>query len=91
MDGPDELEWEEWDRSKLSFYDHMIAGSIAGLAEHCTIFPMDTIKTNMQCDKCGSSSPFQVFTCAERIVRREGILRLWKGVSAMFAGCLPGN
>jgi hypothetical protein len=30
----DDLEWEEWDPSKISFVNHMIAGSCAGLSEH---------------------------------------------------------
>ena len=86
----EEDDWEEWDPSKISFLNHMVAGSMAGLAEHITIFPIDTIKTHIQCEKCGSISPFQTWACAEKIVRREGMFRLWRGVSAMFAGCVPG-
>lgn len=84
-------DWEEWDENKLSFTDHMLAGSIAGLAEHICMFPVDTIKTNMQCEKCGSTSPFQTLTCAQRIIRSEGIFRLWRGVTAMFIGCIPAH
>ena len=84
-------DWEEWDPAKISFVNHMIAGSFAGLAEHVSIFPIDTVKTHIQCEKCGSSSPFQTWMCAERIVKREGLFRLWRGVSSMFAGCIPGT
>ena len=87
----DDLDWEEWDPSRISFVHHMIAGSVAGLSEHVTIFPIDTIKTNIQCEKCGSMSPFQTWNCAERIVRKDGPLRLWRGVSTMFAGCVPAH
>lgn len=86
----DELEWEEWDPSQLSFAQHMIAGSCAGLAEHVSMFPIDTVKTHVQCERCGSVSPMQTWNCAARIVSNEGIFRLWRGVSAMFAGCIPG-
>jgi solute carrier family 25 (mitochondrial iron transporter), member 28/37 len=91
-----DLEWEEWDPSRLSFLDHMLAGSFAGLAEHVSIFPMDTLKTNMQCDSCdnrtrASSHPFKTIKCAKRIVKTSGVLRLWRGVSAMFAGCIPAH
>jgi solute carrier family 25 iron transporter 28/37 len=86
----DELDWEEWDPKKLSFVDHMMAGSFAGLAEHVAIFPMDTLKTNIQCEKCGSNSPFKTLNCARRIITNDGIFRLWRGVGAMFAGCIPG-
>jgi len=84
-------DWEEWDSSKLSFVHHMIAGSFAGLAEHVTVFPIDTLKTHVQCERCGSTKPNQVWNCATRIVRNEGIFRLWRGVSAMFAGCIPAH
>lgn len=89
-DGVDDFEWEEWDPTKISFYHHMIAGSAAGLAEHVSVFPIDTLKTHIQCERCGSMSPLQTWNCATRIVGREGIFRLWRGVSATFAGCLPG-
>lgn len=87
----DDLDWEEWNPSKSSFTTHMIAGSFAGLAEHVAIFPLDTLKTQVQCEKCGSTSPMQTWNCATRIVEREGMFRLWRGVSAMFAGCIPAH
>ncbi len=84
----DDLEWEEWNPSKISFVHHMIAGSFAGLTEHISIFPIDTLKTHLQCERCGSFD--QTWSCATKIVQREGVFRLWRGVSAMFAGCIPG-
>eukprot|EP01038_Epipyxis_sp_PR26KG_P005564 gene5564-7686_t len=87
----DDLEWEEWNPSKISFLKHMIAGSVAGLTEHITLFPIDTIKTHVQCDRCGSISPMQTWNCASRMVNNEGLFRLWRGVSAMFAGCIPAH
>lgn len=86
-----ELEWEEWDSSKISFLKHMIAGSIAGLAEHISTFPVDTLKTHIQCERCGSANPLKIISCANGIIKREGFLRLWRGVSAMFAGCIPAH
>jgi solute carrier family 25 (mitochondrial iron transporter), member 28/37 len=86
----DDLEWEEWNPTRISFIHHMIAGSAAGLAEHVSVFPIDTLKTHIQCERCGSMSPMQTWNCATRIVGREGIFRLWRGVTATFAGCLPG-
>lgn len=87
----EDLEWEEWNPSEITFINHMIAGSVAGLAEHVSLFPIDTIKTHIQCERCGSVSPMQTWNCATKIVNNEGIFRLWRGVSAMFAGCIPGN
>lgn len=89
----DDIEdWEEWNPSKISFVNHMIAGSVAGLAEHIAMFPLDTIKTNIQCDRCGKEiSPLESWECAMRIIRNEGVFRLWRGVTATFAGCLPAH
>eukprot|EP01031_Cornospumella_fuschlensis_P035400 gene35400-42909_t len=62
----DDLEWEEWNPSRISFVHHMIAGSAAGLAEH-------------------------TWNCVSRMVQNEGPLRLWRGVSATFSGCIPAH
>ena len=86
-----DLEWEERDPRKISFVNHVIAGSCAGLAEHVSIFPLDTLKTQLQCERCGSTSPLKTWNCAERIVKKEGLFRLWRGVGAMFMGCVPAH
>lgn len=54
-------------------------------------YSIDTLKTHIQCERCGAVSPFQTWNCATKIIKREGIFRLWRGVSAMFAGCVPAH
>jgi hypothetical protein len=49
-----DLDWEDWDPKAGSFVHHMIAGSIAGIAEHTVMFPVDTIKTFAQCEQCST-------------------------------------
>lgn len=45
-------EWEEWDGS-TPFWHHCVAGSIAGLAEHTLVYPLDTVRTHIQvCAAC---------------------------------------
>ena len=46
----EDLEWEEWDpaSSPLTFADHCLAGSFAGVAEHTLLYPLDTVKTCWQ-------------------------------------------
>lgn len=46
----EDLEWEEWDPSSspLTFADHCLAGSFAGVAEHTLLYPLDTVKTCWQ-------------------------------------------
>jgi len=82
---------EGWDRKSMPFINHMIAGSFGGLAEHITVFPIDTLKTHMQCEVCGNTVKGELWNCANKIVRNEGFFRLWRGVSAMFAGCIPAH
>lgn len=48
-----DLEWEEWDPARTpKFIHHCIAGSVAGISEHTIMYPLDTIKTHMQCASC---------------------------------------
>jgi Pyruvate/2-oxoacid:ferredoxin oxidoreductase delta subunit len=58
-----EPDWEEWNPKQSSFVHHMIAGSVAGIAEHTVMFPVDTVKTHVQCLTC-------VQSCADQQVRR---------------------
>ncbi|CAK9052184.1 Mitoferrin (Mitochondrial substrate carrier family protein F) [Durusdinium trenchii] len=82
----DHLEdWEEWDpESGTSFQVHALAGSLAGAAEHCAIFPFDTIKTHMQTEGATRQS-------LAEMVKRDGPKRLWRGVSTMFTACIPAH
>jgi hypothetical protein len=55
----------------------MIAGSFAILIEQVSIFPIDSLKTHIRCDI--------------QLVKDKGIFRLWRGVSATFSRCNPGE
>jgi solute carrier family 25 (mitochondrial iron transporter), member 28/37 len=45
-------EWEEWDGSS-PFWIHCMAGSLAGVAEHTLVYPLDTVRTHIQvCAAC---------------------------------------
>ena len=98
MDHPDDagdadLEYlEEFDASRgIPFQTHLLAGSGAGLAEHCLVFPLDTIKTNAQCvGQCGrTQAPDVVCVRAAKELLKDGYssgagaLRLWRGVGAV--------
>jgi len=48
----DPEEWEEWD-GKSPFWVHCVAGSMAGVAEHILVYPLDTVRTHIQvCAAC---------------------------------------
>jgi solute carrier family 25 iron transporter 28/37 len=50
-DIPDD-DWEEWD-GQSPFWMHCVAGSLAGVAEHTAVYPLDTVRTHIQvCASC---------------------------------------
>jgi solute carrier family 25 iron transporter 28/37 len=51
IDIPDD-DWEEWD-GQSPFWMHCVAGSLAGVAEHTAVYPLDTVRTHIQvCASC---------------------------------------
>uniref|UniRef100_K3X9N6 Mitoferrin n=1 Tax=Globisporangium ultimum (strain ATCC 200006 / CBS 805.95 / DAOM BR144) TaxID=431595 RepID=K3X9N6_GLOUD len=87
-------DWEEWTPEKGSFLHHMLAGSAAGVAEHVSIFPIDTIKTHMQCQRCpvnGKPLKLSATHTARKLIAEEGPLRLFRGVSTMLSASLPAH
>jgi solute carrier family 25 (mitochondrial iron transporter), member 28/37 len=87
-----DLDWEKRNPKEISFTDHMIACSLAILNEHVSVFPIDTLKTHMQCERCiqGTLS-LRTLQSDIQLVKDKGIFRLWRGVSATFSGCNPGE
>ena len=58
----------------------MFAGSVAGVMEHCCMYPMDLVKTRQQalaCDKTTLQS-IGIFRNARHIVKTEGFSRLFQ-------------
>jgi len=71
---------------------HMMAGSIAGVAEHCLMYPVDVVKTRMMCIKGNPETQYKSITGALRtIIRQEGWTRPVRGVSAVFVGAGPAH
>ena len=71
----------------------MVAGALAGIAEHVAMFPIDTVKTRAQ----ALAHPGQrlrggpVAAALSSIVRREGLRGLYGGVTAVAAGAGPAH
>lgn len=71
---------------------YMLAGAVAGVAEHVAMYPVDTVKTRMQ----ALAHPGQhlhgapLHLALSSIIKREGFLRLYRGISAVAwsAGCV---
>lgn len=68
---------------------HMIAGAIAGIMEHCVMYPLDSVKTRMQ--SLTTSGKEGVGETLLRMVRHEGLLRPVRGMSAMVVGAGPSH
>lgn len=68
---------------------HMIAGAIAGVMEHCVMYPLDSVKTRMQ--SLTTSGSEGIGETLLRMVRHEGLLRPVRGMSAMVVGAGPSH
>jgi solute carrier family 25 (mitochondrial iron transporter), member 28/37 len=68
---------------------YIYAGAFAGLVEHTFMYPVDTVKTRMQAlrqpNYLGISNAFQ------SIIKSEGILGLYSGLSAVLVGAIPSH
>jgi hypothetical protein len=79
---------------------HAVAGSIAGLAEHAVMYPVDTIKTIMQVRQApqlqtlaaeGAGATASMSASFEHLTASGGVPRMWRGVQTMFTGCVPAH
>ena len=75
----------------------MLAGAWAGVMEHVSMFPVDTVKTRMM-TKTDTVERLRdlrrvnhVWMEMRSIVKAEGFRRLWRGVPVVAAGAMPGH
>jgi len=71
---------------------HCIAGGTAGILEHTSTFPMDTVKTHMQsyCAHCPNKD--NCATTLRRIYcKSNGISGFYRGIQTMLYGCAPAH
>lgn len=72
---------------------HFLAGGFGGICTVITGHPLDTIKVHLQTMPSGPhiKTPLYsgTFDCAAKIVKKEGILGLYKGMSAPLTGVSP--
>lgn len=80
------MEWEVRD-ADTPFWQHAVAGSCAGIAEHVAMFPMDTVKTHIQ----ASPAALSVSKAFRGVLQERGILGLMRGSAAIGVGCIPAH
>ena len=80
-------------REGASLSTVMTAGAIAGVMEHCIMFPVDCVKTRMQalaCDKTKFKST-SISANLINIMKTEGLFRPLKGVQPLVLGAGPAH
>ncbi|XP_021936697.1 mitoferrin-1, partial [Zootermopsis nevadensis] len=71
---------------------HMTAGAIAGVMEHCVMYPLDSVKTRMQNLSPSPNAAYRgVGEALFRMVKYEGVLRPVRGMSAVVLGAGPAH
>ncbi|XP_064630233.1 mitoferrin-2-like [Lineus longissimus] len=71
---------------------HMMAGAFAGVMEHCVMYPVDCVKTRMQCLRpCPEAQYRNMVHALRHIVQQEGIARTMRGVQAVIGGAGPAH
>ena len=81
------LDWEDSRPQEFSFLKHMFAGSMAGIMEHCGMFPFDTVKTHMQAQR----TKLGFFGTIRKLYSEYGAVRFYKGVNVIASGCIPAH
>lgn len=75
----------------LAFWQYMAAGSVAGLVEHTAMFPVDTLKTRIQTHSLPCHPPPGLLHAFRSLIRVDGFLGLYRGISAMGLGAGPAH
>ncbi|XP_067088062.1 mitoferrin-2-like [Osmerus mordax] len=71
---------------------HMLAGAVAGIMEHCLMYPIDCVKTRMQSLQPQPGARYRnVMDALRQIVRTEGMWRPVRGVNVMAVGAGPAH
>lgn len=71
---------------------HMLAGAVAGIMEHCLMYPIDCVKTRMQSLHPDAGARYRsVMDALRQIVRTEGVWRPIRGVNVLAVGAGPAH
>lgn len=79
------------DHDGLHFWQFMIAGSAAGMVEHMAMFPVDTIKTQMQALGSCPIKSASVKQAVHSILKSDGASGFYRGIGAMALGAGPAH
>ncbi|KAL1137681.1 hypothetical protein AAG570_009377 [Ranatra chinensis] len=68
---------------------HMTAGAMAGILEHCVMYPMDSVKTRMQ--SLTVTRYYGIKDVITRMVTQEGVMRPMRGMQVVVVGAGPAH
>jgi len=72
--------------------NHLAAGAIAGILEHTIMYPVDCIKTRLQCLRPVQEARYSgIVDGLRRIVTYEGVGRTVRGIGAVVGGAGPAH
>eukprot|EP00112_Aurelia_sp_Birch-Aquarium-sp1_P018639 Seg447.3 transcript_id=Seg447.3/GoldUCD/mRNA.D3Y31 product=Mitoferrin-1 protein_id=Seg447.3/GoldUCD/D3Y31 len=75
---------------KLETY--IMAGAAAGIMEHCVMYPVDCVKTRMQCLRPSPGAIYSGINDAfKKMVRTEGALSPFRGMNIVALGAGPAH
>uniref|UniRef100_A0A8C5QI05 Solute carrier family 25 member 28 n=1 Tax=Leptobrachium leishanense TaxID=445787 RepID=A0A8C5QI05_9ANUR len=71
---------------------HMLAGAVAGIMEHCLMYPVDCVKTRMQSLHPDPAARYRnVMEALWKIIRTEGVWRPIRGMNVTATGAGPAH
>lgn len=93
-----EGDWEERS-ADTALWQHIVAGGMAGMAEHAVMYPLDCIKTHVQVAHkeaaaagTGAGAPTAgAVEVARDMVARRGVLSLWRGIGVTLGAVVPAH
>lgn len=78
----------DWNKSQDSFGVHAFAGSVAGVAEHLAMYPVDVVRTRAQ---VYSNRHLSVFRTSLQIFQESGVRNFYRGAQAITLGSIPAH
>ncbi|ORZ22933.1 mitochondrial carrier domain-containing protein [Absidia repens] len=86
---------EDYDYESLgdncSMTQNAFAGALAGIAEHCAMYPVDSIKTRMQVIQTAATTATPSPALAINRQVRTSSRNLWRGVNSVVLGAGPAH
>jgi len=71
---------------------HMAAGALAGIGEHCVMYPVDVVKTRMQCINPVPHAKYRgIWHAMREMMVNEGVFRPVRGVHVVALAAGPAH